>query len=148
MGDRSLSPSEAAVQSALPTRVLEWGGVIVDTHNLAQRTELQVIGYPLGRSGRPDLDATPVGRFITVSPGFLEPEEYRRGRQITLSGRIAGIRQGSVGEADYLFPVIESDEIHLWPLEGASSGRTSIHFGIGTGFGVGSQGSIGIGLGF
>lgn len=148
MGERSPSPSEVAAVSALPAAVLEWGGVIVDTQNLPERTELQVIAYPLGRSGRPNLDEAPMGRFIAVTPGYLETAEYHKGRQVTLSGKVSGIRQGSVGEAEYLFPIIETAEIQLWPLEAGKAGRTSIHFGIGTGFGVGSGGSIGIGVGF
>ena len=149
MGERNITPSEVAIMSDPPAATLEWGGVIVEPENLTDSTELQVIAYPLQNNGRPDLDENPVGRFIAIAPGYLETAEYHRGRQITLSGQVIGIRQGSVGEADYLFPLIEPAEIQLWPLEGSRDGRTSIHFGIGTGFGTGgSHGSIGIGVGF
>lgn len=147
MGDRSISPLEAAQEIPQDKSVVvEWGGVIVETHNKESSTEVQVIAYPLKDNGRPDLDAPPTGRFIAVSPGYLETADYTKERTITLSGTLLGLRQGKVGEADYSFPLLNPNEMQLWPLESASKPKSRWRFGIGVGTG-GSRGSIGIGLG-
>lgn len=148
-GDRTITPKEVAQDSKLAKAgVVEWGGVIVEPRNLEATTEFQIIAYPLRQSGRPDLDKSPTGRFIAVSPGYLETGDYAKGRQVTLSGRIAEIRPGKVGEADYEFPIIESDDIHLWPIESNTRSKSSVRFGLGVGSGGRSGGSIGIGVGF
>ena len=123
-------------------------GVIVEPVNLESTTELQIIAYPLQRNGKPDLAQSPNGRFIAKIDGYLEPADYAPGRRVTVSGRVAEIRQGKVGEADYLFPVVQPDSLNLWPVESQSSGRSRLHFGIGVGSGGRTGGSVGVGVGF
>ena len=149
MGERDITPIMAVQDPArLQTTVLEWGGVIVDSKNLPDTTEFQILAYPLRKSGQPNLDKNPSGRFIAVVKGYLETADYQRGRQLTLSGRLKGIRPGKVGEAAYQFPVVEVNELILWPITSESSPRTGVHFGFGAGSGGWSGGSIGIGIGF
>jgi outer membrane lipoprotein len=149
MGERDITP-QMAVQDPDPLhgKVIEWGGAVVEAHNLRDTTELQILAYPLKKNGQPDLDKSPTGRFIAVSKGYLETADYKRGRQVTMSGVLKGIRRGKVGEHDYLFPVLELNELLLWPLPSRSSSRTGVHFGFGAGSGGWSGGSIGIGIGF
>ncbi len=148
MGDRSISPQAAAEEiTRTESLVIEWGGVIVETQNLEASSEIQIIAYPLRDNGKPDLDEPPIGRFIAINQGYLEYADYRKGRTITLSGSVAGIRQGKVGEADYSFPLLEPVEMQLWPLETASESQSRWRFGIGVGSGGRSHGSIGIGIG-
>lgn len=147
MGDRTISPREAVrdipQDEAL---VLEWGGVIVETLNKENSTEIQIIAYPLQDNGKPDLDAPPAGRFIAIQQGYLETADYRQGRRITLSGTLLGLRDGKVGEADYRFPLVNPNEMQLWPQEASAEPKSRWHFGIGVGSG-GSRGSIGVGIG-
>ncbi len=148
MGDRSISPAEAAQDiTRLKSVVVEWGGVIVETHNLETSSEIQIIAYPLEDDGKPDLDKPPSGRFIAVSQGYRESVDYKKGRTITLSGAVLGIRQGKVGKADYNFPLVQPNEMQLWPLPSSSDSSSRWHFGFGIGSGGGSHGSIGIGIG-
>jgi outer membrane lipoprotein len=94
MGDRSISPGEAAQDiTRFKSVTVEWGGVIVETRNLETSSEIQIIAYPLQDNGKPDLDEPPTGRFIAVSQGYLETADYKKGRAITLSGALLGIRQ-------------------------------------------------------
>ena len=108
-----------------------WGGVIVATENLAEGTRIEVLAYPL-RSGnaRPNTESAAQGRFIILKPGYLEPVDYAPGRVVTVAGTLADIESGTVGDADYEFPVVQADELHLWkPQSDQPSGN--IHFGFG-----------------
>jgi len=129
---------------------VEWGGQIVAVHNLHNRTELEVLAYPLSSAGRPDPTATPQGRFLAVRAGFLEPADYAPGRLVTVSGVIGPAREGSVGEARYLYPTISAEVLRLWEPEPAGYGGP-VPFGtigIGVGSGGWRGGGVGIGIGF
>jgi outer membrane lipoprotein len=150
MGDRNISTKETVSDPAQFTdTVIEWGGVIMESSNLEETTEIQVLAYPLKDNGKPDLDDLPDGRFIAIHPGYLETADYAKGRTLTLSGKVSGKRQGRVGKAEYAFPLIQADEIQLWPLESKGGSKSRVNFGIGVGSGGGrTRGSIGIGIGF
>jgi outer membrane lipoprotein len=94
-----------------------------------------------------------MGRFIIRQPGFLEPAEYRAGRQITATGRIGPPQDGQIGESSYRFPVLENATVRLWPDTATTSGTTwapRLRPYLGIGFGSGGYSGIGggIGLGF
>ena len=147
--DRGISPSQAGTmefnQSATP---LQWGGVIVETRNLSETTELQILAYPLKSNGRPDVSEPPTGRFIVQQTGYLESVDYRKGRQVTATGNLAEKRKGKVGEANYTFPVLAADELVLWPEESQRKASPRVNFGLGVGSGGRSWGGVGIGIGF
>ncbi len=148
-GDRSITPKEVAADAAtFAATMVEWGGVIVESQNLQQQTELKILAYPLDSNGRPDLDASPSGRFIAVSSGYLETIDYAKGRQVTLSGKVSGVRDDKVGDADYRFPVVHSTDIQLRS-KSASDRRfwPSLHIGVGGGSG-GIRTGVGVGIGF
>jgi outer membrane lipoprotein len=132
--DPMLTPDAAAanIGSARGRRVA-WGGTIVATHNLKDVTEIEVLGYPLQKSGQPDVEAKAQHRFLIVRTGYLEPADYRSGRLVTAVGSVTGIRQGKVGEAPYEYPVLLADELHLWPTENVDRGKSNVQFGIGIG---------------
>ncbi len=129
---------------------LEWGGQIVAVHNLHNRTELEVLAYPLSSGGRPDATATPQGRFLAVRSGFLEPADYAPGRLVTVSGVVGPPREGTVGEARYRYPTLSAEVLRLWDTEPTGYGG-SVPFGtigIGVGSGGWRGGGVGIGIGF
>ncbi len=113
-----------------------WGGRIVKVTNLADRTEVELLAYPLDRSQRPQPDNPAAGRFIAVVPGYLEPLNYPPGRPMTISGRIKGTRASKVGDADYVFPLVSVDDYHLWTAEELRSPWSNVHFGVGVGVGL------------
>jgi outer membrane lipoprotein len=153
VGASALTPENVASVGQGEGAVVTWGGVIADTRNLPRETEIEMIGYRLDRCGKPTTSGQPVGRFIARQAGFLEPSDYRAGRRITVTGRIAGVRDGQVGEASYRFPVLDDAVVRLWPDEAAEDQRgwtPRLTPYLGIGFGSGGFGGIGggIGLGF
>jgi outer membrane lipoprotein len=153
VGASGLTPENVASVGQGEGAVVTWGGVIASVRNLPRETEIETIGYRLDRCGKPTTSGQPVGRFIARQAGFLEPSEYRAGRRITVTGRIADVRDGRVGEADYRFPVLDDALVRLWPDEaddGASGWTPRLTPYLGIGFGSGGFGGIGggIGLGF
>lgn len=108
-----------------------WGGRILAVENLADRTEVEVIAYPLDRDQQPVPAAPTVGRFIMVLPGFVEPNDYPPGRHLSVHGMVTGVRNGEVGEAPYVFPTLSAREVTVWPWGFMLDKRPSIHIGIG-----------------
>lgn len=108
-----------------------WGGVIVATDNLAEHTRIEVLGYPLSSgSARPQTESAAQGRFVIRKAGYLETVDYAPGRIVTVTGTLAEIESGSVGDAAYRYPVVQADELHLWKTE-KNTPRTGINFGFG-----------------
>ncbi|MEW8295124.1 MAG: Slp family lipoprotein [Candidatus Thiodiazotropha sp.] len=144
VADRSITPKRAAgTQPAREEAPLQWGGVIVESQNLQQTTEVQILAFPLDADGRPETDATSIGRFIALLPGYLELEEYAVGRRVTATGRFTANREGMVADSSYTFPVLACDELTLWP-EREPRPKPRIHFGFGASSGGRGFGSIGI----
>jgi outer membrane lipoprotein len=140
------TPAEAAAGGLAEGAQVRWGGVLVETRNLRDRTELEVVGYPLDDCGRPRTGASPLGRFVIVHPGYLETAEYPAGRAVTATGRFSGVRSGRVGEAAQSLPLIESYKPRLWAED---RGRTYRGYG-GPWFNIGiggGSGGIGGGVG-
>ncbi|WP_109125092.1 Slp family lipoprotein [Dyella sp. C11] len=111
-----------------------WGGRVVEVRNLADRSEVEIVGYPLDSSQRPKLDNNGGwGRFIAVMPGYVESFNYPTGALVTLTGRITGVRNGNVGEASYVFPLVGVAQSHVWTADEMTAGKSNVSFGIGVG---------------
>ncbi len=106
----------AAVQNAdqYIGEQVRWGGTIVEVENRRTETWIQVVARRLTRSGRPVDTTATTGRFLANVPGFLEPEEYRRGREITVVGTLIQSTTRNIGTYPYQFPVVRADEHYLW----------------------------------
>ena len=124
--------AQAIVSAATEQEPLQvsWGGVVVNSTNLPQMTEIEVLAYPLDRIQRPVVDAAPVGRFLLRYPGYLETLDYAPGRVLTAVGVVSGVETGRVSQSDYQFAVLESSDLHLWR-HGALAVRPRVSFGIG-----------------
>ncbi len=131
--DKTLTPDRAIadVESARGHRVA-WGGVIVNLRNLKDTTEIEVLGYPLASDARPDLGAPPQRRFLLIREGYLETADYRNGRLVSGAGTVTGTRNGKVGDAPYVYPVLQAEQAHLWPLD-EERRNPNVNFGIGIG---------------
>ena len=128
----SLTPVLAAsdMQAARGTWV-QWGGMIVSSRNLAHATQLIILAYPLDSSGEPKPDAGPLGRFVALWSGYLETVDYAPGRWVTVVGTVSGTHAGSVGQASYLYPVVDANQLHLWPKRWERNTGSSVNFGVG-----------------
>jgi outer membrane lipoprotein len=133
--DRGLTPANSI--SRLPAaegKQVLWGGVILNTTNLKQRTDVEVLAYPLDGDQKPQRDARELGRFVFQTNDYLEPATYAKDRMVTLVGRLVGSRPGKVGDRDYVYPVVEARQLYLWPRE-SDYNTGGVNFGIGVGIG-------------
>ena len=98
-------------------KMVLWGGEILRTVNKKEGTMIEVLQLPLDRSDRPkDVDASE-GRFLVLHPDYLDVAIYRPGREITVVGKIQGIRKLPLGEIEYEYPLLKAEKIHLWKIK-------------------------------
>ena len=132
--DPRVTPVEAAKDvPGMLNHTVAWGGLITITKNLKDKTEIEVVAYPLDSENRPNRDASPTGRFLVIQSGYLEIADYAPGRLITVVGTVTETRVGKVGEAKYVYPVVAATKLRLWPKPSLERREPSIHFGIGVG---------------
>ncbi len=94
---------------------IRWGGTVASVRNFPTRSEVEIVARPLYANGRPRDSDESEGRFIAVVSEFIDPDIYRKGREVTVHGRIAGEQSGKIDAHDYRYPRVEADTIHLWP---------------------------------
>ncbi len=131
--DTSVLPNEMSENIGDYTeQAVIWGGVIVGLANQTDGTQLEILAYPLDSAQRPVASDQSIGRFLIVTNTFLEPVDYTAGKLITVSGRISGVSPGKIGQASIDYPLLRSDQLHLWSKR---SNRIKPVFGIGVSFG-------------
>jgi outer membrane lipoprotein len=91
-----------------------WGGVIAKVENNAENTMLEVVHFKLSSSTRPQQKDETQGRFKVYYQGFLDPVIFKEGRSITAVGNVAEKEAGKIGEHEYDYPVLKSQNVHLW----------------------------------
>ena len=129
--DQSLTPNAVVERAGLSFgQTILWGGLILGTQNLQASTQIEVLAYPLHSSQRPLLEAKSLGRFILRQAGFLEPNTYAPGRWLTVLGQVESLGTGQIGESVYRYPVVQAQQIRLWPRTGTAS-HGNVFFGIG-----------------
>ena len=129
--DSTLTPTGVVLepQPAGDSRV-QWGGTVLQVHNGKDGTEVEVFAYPLWASGRPRPDRSPLGRFLATTSEYWDPAEFVPGRLLTVVGPVTGTRQGRVGDADLLYPVVAVEQLQLWPTEYLPK-EPRVRFGVG-----------------
>jgi outer membrane lipoprotein len=127
----NLTPKMATAESeVLQGKQVLWGGVIIASTNLKEATQLEILAYPLDDYQRPNSSDKAMGRFLAIQPGYLETADYAQGRHITVKGMLGETRTGRVGESEYVYPVVNINQLQLWPEEGEYV-EPQIRFGIG-----------------
>lgn len=117
---RSAPPDDPRIDEvrAEPSRFtgeeVRWGGEIASLENFKTHTQVEVVVRTLTSSGRPNSNAQSLGRFLGNIPGFLDPAVYEVKREITIFGTVAGSTMKSIGDYDYLYPVIDISSHVLW----------------------------------
>jgi len=91
-----------------------WGGTIAGLVNGEASTDLLVVSRPLSGNARPAQSDSSTGRFLARIDGFLEPEVYVKGREVSVTGKLDGIAVLPVGKTQYNYPVVIVDGMHLW----------------------------------
>lgn len=134
--DAKARPAEVAENPEFYTdAAFLWGGVIVTSANTQNGTQIEVLSYPLDSNQQPDTDRTPGGRFLVMDERYLETLDYAPGRLLTLGGTLTGTREGQIGDASYVYPVLRPDRLRLWPKDSGRNKDPQFHIGIGAVFG-------------
>lgn len=94
---------------------VRWGGTIASVENREQETWVEVVARELGRNGRPGDDDDSYGRFLVRIGGFVDPQIYSRGRELTVAGEVESRIVRKIGEHPYTYPLIRASTHHLWP---------------------------------
>ena len=129
------APSEVAADPDGTSGAVLWGGELLGSSNLDGATQFEVLAYPLDRRQRPMTGRPSQGRFLIIVDGYLETLDYADGRLVTVLGALDGTRDGTIGEARLVYPVVRSEELHLWRDAADGGGRPNIGFGIGVSIG-------------
>ncbi len=113
------NPPVAAVQqdiAAYKDTHITWGGVILETNNADNQSEIVIITKRITASTRPIEGDQTLGRFIAKVDGFLDPAIYSKGREMSVYGTISGQETRKVDDFDYRYPVVKVNEHYLWPV--------------------------------
>lgn len=92
-----------------------WSGQIIRTENLKEGTRIEVVHKPADSNSRPKKSDETEGRFLALTDQYLDPAIYERGREVTIAGKLDGMRSLPLGEIEYNYPLVMLEEIHLWP---------------------------------
>jgi outer membrane lipoprotein len=95
-------------------KTLLLGGLIVDTRLSREGTTLEVLRYTLDRWGEPQTVDEVGGRFLARTGRLLDPELYKAGLFVTLTGTVEGVETRPLQNYDYAYPVFRIVEAYLW----------------------------------
>jgi outer membrane lipoprotein len=98
---------------AFKGRIVILGGVIVSSMNTEEGTYIEVLQKPLDYRGRPEDTDVSFGRFLILYKGYLDTAVYSQGREVTVAGEVMGKKVQPLGEIQYPYPLIKSNELHL-----------------------------------
>lgn len=94
------------------------GGIIVETKVTREGSLIEAVHVPVDSMGYLEgVEEGSEGRFLALYPrgkGLLDPLIYKPAREITVAGKFEGLREGKIGEMEYLYPVFEIEDVHLW----------------------------------
>ena len=130
----NLNPGEVLDDPSAATGTVIWGGVIVSSKNLENRTQIEVLAYPLDNFQRPRTERPSTGRFLLQSPDYFETTDYVAGRKLTVLGSLQGVTAGEIDNAQYEFPTVTLNDVHLWKTD-AFHEKPRFIFGIGINIG-------------
>lgn len=95
-------------------QILELGGLIIAVETAREGTTLEIMRYTLDSWGEPRRADEFSGRFLARVERFLDPELYKPGRFVTLTGIVAGQEIREIGGVPYPYPLFTIGEIYLW----------------------------------
>ncbi len=110
---------------------VQWGGRIVSIANDNKRTLIEVLSYPVAYDGFPNTYRKPTGRFVLQHNGFLEPQDFAPGKLLTVVGTVDSLVTTSVEKTQFLIPLVNAEQLKLWPPKYGDGGNTRFGFGVG-----------------
>jgi len=113
--DRTITlPMVQANPDAFKNKKVIWGGIVLSSKNLAEKTVIEVLQTPLDRSDRVTDKEKSLGRFLVESSVYMDTFLYKTGKEITVAGVIKGATIQKIGERDYIYPVIEPIQMRVF----------------------------------
>jgi len=94
-------------------KLLMFGGEIVDAKNLEDGASIIVLQRPLDGQGRPSWTAESGGRFLILTKAFLDVAAFRRGRSITVIGKVDGSKAMPLRGTEYWYPLLVAEQLYL-----------------------------------
>lgn len=94
---------------------VRWGGKIISIENKQDSSWIEILASPLGYSGEPNSVDNYQGRFIARIDGFLDPEFYRKDRQLTIYGKVENEIIKHIDDHPYSYPLVHAKVYYLWP---------------------------------
>jgi len=91
-----------------------WGGIIINTANQQQTSDITIRETPLTAWEQPVGGNYSYGRFIAQFDGFLDPSVYAPGREITVAGPVQGVESRPLNGQPYNYVILTAREVHLW----------------------------------
>ena len=107
---------EQARETKQTGKQVRWGGLIVDIQNKSDYSIIEIVERPLTRYGAPKITNKTGGRFLAKSEEFLEPENIKTGRYITVNGSLDDYKSGQIGDYEYDYPLVSINEYKVWPV--------------------------------
>ncbi|OGP77042.1 MAG: hypothetical protein A2V86_15880 [Deltaproteobacteria bacterium RBG_16_49_23] len=103
---------------AYKTKLVLWGGEILNVIPQHGETFIEVLRKPLGWRGKPKRAVAFQGKFLILVKEKSDLSLYKKGTRITVAGEILGEIQGdkieNLTDKTYRYPLILSRQIHLW----------------------------------
>ncbi len=95
-------------------KFVKLGGIIATTKNTREGSQVEIVQFKLGSDDIPDESYASGGRFLAVTPEFLDGMIYKTGRPVAVIGEMKGMKTLPLDEIEYSYPVISIKEIHVW----------------------------------
>ncbi len=117
-GDADVTLSEFIQKpAAFKGKLYILGGTIAETKQSPGGSLIEALYVPVDPDGKLKRTKGIDGRFLALFPkakGVLDPRIYGEGQLITIAGEFTGLQPGKIDEIDYLYPVFEIKDMHLW----------------------------------
>ena len=95
-------------------KYVKLGGEIAGLKNTEEGSQLQVVQFKLGSDDIPDESSASGGRFLAITPEYLDSMIYKTGRLVAIIGQVRGSKTLPLDEMQYTYPLISIVEIHVW----------------------------------
>jgi outer membrane lipoprotein len=71
-------------------KIVKVGGIIVTTRNSKEGSQIEVVQFGLGKDDAPEESHPSGGRFLAVTPEYLDNMVYKVGRPVAIIGEVNG----------------------------------------------------------
>src|SRR3972149_1782511 len=106
--DRSITiPMVQTAPDAFKGSKVIWGGIILSSKNLADKTVIEALQTPLDRTDRVINEEQSKGRFLIESKTYLDTYSYNPRKKITVAGLNRDTPAHTTAETHDAYPVLE-----------------------------------------